>query len=184
VVQELIPAEGSHRVYLRGPARGQGARGGGRYHQEQQYRCVGRGIRRPHLTDLMHQHLGQGYRAYQSDRGSNREGSQIRGQYEAHYLHTIVGPLPEAAARYRDRSPVNRADAITAPLLILQGDADKVVPPAQSRAIADRLQALGRTVELHLYEGEGHGWGRPATVIDELERTESFLRRHVLRWNP
>ena len=31
------------------------------------------------------------------------------------------------------------------------------------------------------YEGEGHGWGRPETVIDELERTESFLRRHVLR---
>ena len=102
-------------------------------------------------------------------------------RYEAHYLHSIVGPLPETADRYRDRSPVNRADAITAPLLILQGDADKVVPLAQSRAIHDRLQSLGRIVELHVYEGEGHGWGRPATVIDELERTESFLRRYVLR---
>jgi dipeptidyl aminopeptidase/acylaminoacyl peptidase len=101
-------------------------------------------------------------------------------RFEAHYLHTIVGPLPAAADRYRDRSPVNRADRITSPLLILQGDADKVVPPAQSRAIADRLRALGRTVELHLYEGEGHGWGRPETVIDELERTESFLRRFVI----
>ena len=103
-------------------------------------------------------------------------------RFEAHYLHSIVGPLPEAASRYRDRSPVNRADAITAPLLILQGDADKVVPLSQSEAIAARLRALGRTVELHVYEGEGHGWGRPATVVDELERTESFLRRHVLRW--
>lgn len=102
-------------------------------------------------------------------------------RYEAHYLHSIVGPLPDAAARYRDRSPVNRADAITAPLLILQGDADKVVPVAQSQAIHDRLRALGRTVELHVYEGEGHGWGRPETVVDELERTESFLRRYVLR---
>ena len=102
-------------------------------------------------------------------------------RYEKHYLHSIVGPLPESADLYRDRSPVNRAERITAPLLILQGDADKVVPPAQSQAIADRLRSLGRTVELHLYEGEGHGWGRPATVIDELERTESFLRRHVLR---
>jgi dipeptidyl aminopeptidase/acylaminoacyl peptidase len=102
-------------------------------------------------------------------------------RYEAHYLHSIVGPLPEAAARYRDRSPVNRAEQITSPLLILQGDADNVVPPAQSQAIHDRLRALGRTVELHTYVGEGHGWGRPDTVIDELERTESFLRRHVLR---
>jgi len=102
-------------------------------------------------------------------------------RYEAHYLHTIVGPLPEAAERYRTRSPVNRAASITAPLLILQGDADKVVPLAQSRSIHDRLQSLGRTVEMHVYEGEGHGWARPATVMDELERTESFLRRYVLK---
>lgn len=103
-------------------------------------------------------------------------------RFEAHYLHSVVGPLPEAADRYRERSPLNRAERIADPLLILQGDADEVVPPAQSTAIADRLRSLGRTVELHLYEGEGHGWGRPATVVDELERTEDFLRRHVLRW--
>ena len=103
-------------------------------------------------------------------------------RFEAHYLHSIVGPLPDAADRYRERSPLHKADAITAPLLILQGKDDKVVPPAQSQVIADRLRALGRTVELHLYDGEGHGWGRPETVIDELERTESFLRRQVLRW--
>jgi dipeptidyl aminopeptidase/acylaminoacyl peptidase len=102
-------------------------------------------------------------------------------RYEAHYLDSLVGPLPEAAATYRERSPVHRADAIIAPLLILQGADDEVVPPAQSRAIADRLRAKGRDVELHLYEGERHGWGRPGTVVDELRRTEAFLRRHVLR---
>jgi dipeptidyl aminopeptidase/acylaminoacyl peptidase len=87
--------------------------------------------------------------------------------------------LPEAADRYRDRSPLNLADRIEAPLLILQGRADKVVPPAQSQAIADRLRALGRTVELQLYDDEGHGWLRPETLEDELTRTEAFLRRHV-----
>jgi dipeptidyl aminopeptidase/acylaminoacyl peptidase len=103
-------------------------------------------------------------------------------RFEKHYLHSIVGPLPETADRYRSRSPVNVAEQITSPLLILQGDSDPVVPPAQRRAIAARLQALGRTVELHEYEGESHGWLRPETVVDELERVESFLRRHVLRW--
>ena len=103
-------------------------------------------------------------------------------RFEKHYLHSIVGPLPETADRYRTRSPVNVAEQITSPLLILQGDSDPVVPPAQSRSIAQRLEALGRTVELHEYEGEGHGWLRPETVVDELERVESFLRRHVLRW--
>lgn len=103
-------------------------------------------------------------------------------RFEAHYLHSVVGPLPDAADAYRARSPVNRVETITAPLLILQGSDDPVVPLAQSRAVADRLLALGRTVELHVYDGEGHGWGRPETVVDELERTTSFLRRHVLRW--
>jgi dipeptidyl aminopeptidase/acylaminoacyl peptidase len=103
-------------------------------------------------------------------------------RFEKHYLDSIVGPLPEAVDRYRAHSPMTVVEQITAPLLILQGDADVVVPPAQSQMIADRLHALGRTVELHMYAGEGHGWGRPETVVDELERTEDFLRRHVLRW--
>jgi dipeptidyl aminopeptidase/acylaminoacyl peptidase len=102
-------------------------------------------------------------------------------RYEAHYLDSLVGPLPAAASAYRERSPVHRADAITAPLLILQGADDEIVPPAQSSAIADRLRAQGREVELHVYDGEGHGWGRPETVVDELRRTEAFLRRHVRR---
>jgi dipeptidyl aminopeptidase/acylaminoacyl peptidase len=101
-------------------------------------------------------------------------------RFEAHYLHSIVGPLPEMADRYHDHSPINVADSIEAPLLILQGSADKVVPPAQSESIAERLRSLGRTVELHLYEGEGHGWLQPEHVEDELTRTEAFLRRHVL----
>ena len=103
-------------------------------------------------------------------------------RFEKHYLHSVVGRLPETADRYRERSPVTVAERITSPLLILQGDADQVVPVAQSRAIAQRLTALGRPVELREYEGEGHGWLRPETVVDELERVESFLRRHVLRW--
>jgi dipeptidyl aminopeptidase/acylaminoacyl peptidase len=106
---------------------------------------------------------------------------EVDYRYEAHYLQSLVGPLPEHAAAYRDRSPINRADAIVDPLLILQGRDDEVVPPDQSEAIADRLRSLGRTVEVHFYDGEGHGWGRAATVTDELTRTESFLRRHVLR---
>jgi dipeptidyl aminopeptidase/acylaminoacyl peptidase len=102
-------------------------------------------------------------------------------RFEAHYLHSLVGPLPHNADRYRERSPVNRVDAITAPLLVLQGGDDEVVPPAQSRHLVDALRARGRTVELHVYDGERHGWGRPETVVDELDRTEAFLRRHVLR---
>jgi dipeptidyl aminopeptidase/acylaminoacyl peptidase len=55
-----------------------------------------------------------------------------------------------------------------------------VVPLNQSEAIRDKLQARGVTVEMKVYEGEGHGWQRLSTVTDELERAGNFLRRHVL----
>jgi dipeptidyl aminopeptidase/acylaminoacyl peptidase len=34
--------------------------------------------------------------------------------------------------------------------------------------------------EMLMYPGEGHGWARPQTVTDELERVDAFLTRWVL----
>jgi dipeptidyl aminopeptidase/acylaminoacyl peptidase len=99
---------------------------------------------------------------------------------ESRYLDLLVGELPRDAARYHDRSPVTHASKIAVPLLVLQGDADNVVPPAQAQAVVDAVRAAGGTVEHHVYEGEGHGWSRPDTMIDELERVEAFLTRWVL----
>ena len=78
-------------------------------------------------------------------------------------------------------SPVTHAGAIRVPLLVLQGDADDVVPPAQAQAVVDAVRAAGGTVDVHVYPGEGHGWSRPETVTDELERVDAFLTRWVLR---
>ena len=107
--------------------------------------------------------------------------SEDTHRFEAHYLDTIVGLLPATYDRYRERSPVAVADRIKRPLLILQGDKDDVVPLAQSEAIYKAVQKNGVDVEMKVYEGEGHGWRRLATVLDELERVDRFLRRHVLR---
>jgi dipeptidyl aminopeptidase/acylaminoacyl peptidase len=103
-------------------------------------------------------------------------------RYERHANASLVGPLPATVERYRARSPITVADRIRAPLLLLHGSADEVVAVEQSQAVADRVRAAGGTVERHVYDGEGHGWGRPATVVDEIERITDFLRRHVLRW--
>ncbi|HEV7129278.1 MAG TPA: alpha/beta fold hydrolase [Ktedonobacterales bacterium] len=99
---------------------------------------------------------------------------------EAHYLDRILGPLPATAARYRERSPVFHAARYGAPLLMLQGDRDVAVTPDQAHAMADALRAAGKTAILHLYEGEGHGWLRAATVRDYLARMDRFLEEYAL----
>ena len=102
-------------------------------------------------------------------------------RFESHYLDEIVGPLPDADAEYRDRSPITHAAAVRVPLLVLQGDNDDVVPKAQADALVAAVRTAGGTVDYRVYEGEGHGWSRQATIADELERTHAFLERWVMR---
>jgi acetyl esterase/lipase len=96
-------------------------------------------------------------------------------RYEKCYNATLIGIRTDAL--YAERSPITQVSRITKPLLILHGDADPVVTVEQSRAVADQLTALGRDVQLVVYEGEGHGWRKPETRIDEINRIDTFLTR-------
>ncbi len=101
-------------------------------------------------------------------------------RFESRYLDRLVGPLPADADRYRDRSPITHAAAIRVPVLVLHGDADRVVPIEQAEQLIGAVRAAGGTVESRVYPGEGHGWSSPETITDVYERTTSFLRRWVL----
>jgi Dipeptidyl aminopeptidases/acylaminoacyl-peptidases len=59
-------------------------------------------------------------------------------KFEARYLDSMVGPLPEAAQKYRDWSPIFHVDQIRDPLAVFQGDEDTVVPPEQSATLPQR----------------------------------------------
>jgi dipeptidyl aminopeptidase/acylaminoacyl peptidase len=101
-------------------------------------------------------------------------------RFESRYLDRIVGQPGKVGDRYHDRSPVAHAFEIRVPVLVLQGDADKVVPPEQARLVVDAIRDAGGTVEHHVYEGEGHGFQRPETIADVLDRTDAFLTKWVL----
>lgn len=58
---------------------------------------------------------------------------------------------------------------------MLHGDADAVVPVEQSRVFAERVQASGGQVELHVHPGEGHGFRQLDNQLDEYHRIEGFL---------
>lgn len=95
--------------------------------------------------------------------------------FEARYLDRLVGPLPQAEAVYVERSPLSHLDRFTTPMLLEQGLDDAVVPPAQSEAVRDALAARGVTHAYLAFEGEGHGFRRPETIVRSLEAELSFL---------
>jgi dienelactone hydrolase len=100
-------------------------------------------------------------------------------RFEAGYLESLVGPLPEAERSYLDRSPLLHAEGIRCPVIFFQGLDDKVVPPEQTERMAAVLEARGLPVEVHRFEGEGHGFRSSAVQMMVLERTETFFRRHL-----
>ena len=101
-------------------------------------------------------------------------------KFEAHYLDSLLGPLPECSAAYRDRSPLFAADQLADPIALFHGTDDNVVPRDQADDIVASLRRRGVPHEYHLYEGEGHGWRRPKTVEAFYSALERFLQRHVI----
>jgi len=101
-------------------------------------------------------------------------------KFELRYEDSMVGPLPEAAARYQAWSPIFHAASIRDPLAVFQGKDDKVVPPAQSEEIVAALRQNGVPHIYRLYDGEGHGFRRRENIIDFYQETERFLRQYVI----
>lgn len=101
-------------------------------------------------------------------------------KFEERYLDSIVGPLPEAADRYRAWSPIFHADGIRDPIAIFQGKEDKVVPPDQAETIVEVLRARRVPHIYRLYEGEGHGWRKTETIEAYYADVERFLKQYVL----
>jgi carboxymethylenebutenolidase len=73
------------------------------------------------------------------------------------------------------------------PLLILHGDADRIVPLRFANGLKNAVEAAGGQVEIHVYPGAGHAFNLPRSPTylkqaadDALERTIEFLRRRLI----
>lgn len=86
--------------------------------------------------------------------------AELTHKFESRYLDQIVGPYPEMAKTYDDRSPVNHADGINAPVLLFQGEDDQVVPLSQAEEMVEALSANGVPHSLLVFEDEQHGFRR------------------------
>jgi dipeptidyl aminopeptidase/acylaminoacyl peptidase len=95
-------------------------------------------------------------------------------KFELEYEHTLVGPYPERADLYRERSPIHFVDRIRTPMLVLQGSEDHVVPPSQAELIVGALEERGVPHAYLLFEGEGHGFRKAENIVASLEAELSF----------
>ena len=99
---------------------------------------------------------------------------QAAPKFQAHHAHTLIGPWPQAADRYQQRSVLAAAARIDRPVLLLHGEADPITPAAHTRALA---RALGTHAELRTFPGEGHTLRTPTAIRTALTTEQAFLRK-------
>ncbi|KRE56462.1 prolyl oligopeptidase family serine peptidase [Phycicoccus sp. Soil748] len=98
-------------------------------------------------------------------------------KFESRYLDGLVAPYPEGRDVYRERSPLHHLDSLSAPMILLQGLDDEVVPPDQATRMADAVRAKGLPVAHLEFEGEGHGFRRAETIVRAREAEAYFYAR-------
>lgn len=86
---------------------------------------------------------------------------------------------PEGRARLDRQSPLNAAQRIRAPLLVVQGANDPRVNQRESDQIVIALRDRGFPVEYIVAPDEGHGFARPVNNMAMFAAVEKFLARHL-----
>jgi dipeptidyl aminopeptidase/acylaminoacyl peptidase len=86
---------------------------------------------------------------------------------------------PEGKAQLERQSPLNSADKIRSPLLVVQGANDPRVNKAESDQIVVALRDRGFPVEYLVAPDEGHGFARPVNNMAMIAAAEKFLAKHL-----
>jgi dipeptidyl aminopeptidase/acylaminoacyl peptidase len=103
--------------------------------------------------------------------------AQETHKFESRYLDRLVGPYPERADLYRERSPIHFTDRLSCPVIFFQGLEDPVVPPSQAESMVEALRAKGLPVAYVPFEGEQHGFRRAEHIKRALEAELYFYAR-------
>jgi acetyl esterase/lipase len=88
------------------------------------------------------------------------------------------GPISQKLELAKRGSPVTWVTKDAAPLLIMQGTNDPLVPLGQSQRLADKFKEAGATVTLEVIEGAGHG-SPQFTTPERIKLMTDFLTRHL-----
>jgi dipeptidyl aminopeptidase/acylaminoacyl peptidase len=98
-------------------------------------------------------------------------------KFESRYLDRLVGPYPERADLYRERSPIHSTKRLSCPVIFFQGLEDEVVPPNQAETMFAALRDKGLPVCYVPFEGEQHGFRRAENIRRALDGELYFYSR-------
>ena len=104
-------------------------------------------------------------------------------KFESRYLDRLIGPYPEQAELYRERSPIHYVERLSSPVILFQGLEDKVVPPNQAETMAAALARNGVPHAYLAFEGEQHGFRKAETNIRCLE-SELYFYGRIMGFEP
>lgn len=103
-------------------------------------------------------------------------GVSRRDNYTTRYWNRFMGADGLGDRSLDQRSPARLADRIDAPILLIHGRDDTVVPILQSRLMETALRRAGKPVEFVELEGEDHNLSRSETRLRMLAETVRFLQ--------
>jgi len=104
-------------------------------------------------------------------------------KFESRYLYSLIGPYPERKDLYYERSPINYIQNFNCPLILFQGDEDKIVPPNQSQLMFEAVRAREIPVAYVLFEGEQHGFRKSESIKRALEG-ELYFYSKIFKFDP
>ncbi len=102
-------------------------------------------------------------------------------KFESRYLDWLIGPYPERADLYRERSPLTHADRLSRPVIFFQGEDDRVVPPNQTEMMVEALRHQGIPTGYLLFAGESHGFRRAENIKRALDAELYFYATLIFR---
>lgn len=98
-------------------------------------------------------------------------------KFESRYLDNLIGPYPARRDLYVQRSPIHFAHQISAPIILLQGLDDPIVPPNQSEAMFIAVRNKGLPTAYVTFEGEQHGFRKAENIKRALEAELYFYSK-------
>jgi dipeptidyl aminopeptidase/acylaminoacyl peptidase len=90
-----------------------------------------------------------------------------------------MGEPGENYERWHNASPYFFLDRINAPVQVICGGNDPRCPASDSMDARDKLVALGKEVELLLYEDEGHEFLKIENVLEAESARVEFLQKYL-----